>query len=101
MYVAVFLLFLQRAVRTDLRVCRNAHMIYRVTKVFSQDGFKSLIRDAEKMLSENQLQQLDDSQLSEIMLNGMLSGEQTGLWNPVLIKSVERLLNAMETTRAK
>nr|CAH8842510.1 unnamed protein product [Trichobilharzia regenti] len=100
LYVAVFLLFLQRAVRTDLRVCRNAHMIYRVTKVFSQDGFKSLIRDAEKMLSENQLQQLDDSQLSEIMLNGMLSGEQTGLWNPVLIKSVERLLNAMETTRA-
>ncbi|CAH8843563.1 unnamed protein product [Trichobilharzia szidati] len=100
LYVAVFLLFLQRAIRTDLRVCRNAHMIYRVTKVFSQDGFKSLIMNAEKMLSEHQLQQQDDFQLIETLPNGMISGEQTGLWNPVLIKSVERVLNAMETTRA-
>ncbi|KAH8862379.1 Sphingomyelin phosphodiesterase 4 [Schistosoma japonicum] len=47
LYVGLFLLFLQRVIKIDLRVCRNAHMVYRVAKVFSQDGFKMLLLNAE------------------------------------------------------
>lgn len=33
--------------RTDLRVCRNAYMIYRVAKVFNQEGLKNRFLNAE------------------------------------------------------
>ncbi|CAH8489385.1 unnamed protein product [Schistosoma turkestanicum] len=47
LYVGLFLLFLKRVNKIDLSVCRNAHMVYRVAKVFSQDGFKTLLLNTE------------------------------------------------------
>ncbi|KAK4469029.1 hypothetical protein MN116_007495 [Schistosoma mekongi] len=102
LYVGLFLLFLQRVIKIDLRVCRNAHMIYRVAKVFSQDGFKILLLNAEKLLSEQQQHQHDGSLSTAVMQNAILSEypmEQSGLWNPMLIRTVERVLNAMMTTK--
>ncbi|CAH8527333.1 unnamed protein product [Heterobilharzia americana] len=103
LYVALFLLFIQRAIRTDLCVCRNAHMVYRVAKVFSQDGFKTLLMNTEKLLCEQQQhQQQDDAQSPTLMHNLMAldhQSKQTGLWNPVVIKAVERIVNSMMTTR--
>ncbi|KAH8862381.1 Sphingomyelin phosphodiesterase 4 [Schistosoma japonicum] len=102
LYVGLFLLFLQRVIKIDLRVCRNAHMVYRVAKVFSQDGFKMLLLNAEKLLSEQQQHQHDGSLSTAVMQNAIVSEyhmEQSGLWNPMLIKTVERVLNAMMATK--
>ncbi|VDP24546.1 unnamed protein product [Schistosoma mattheei] len=96
LYVGLLLLFMERVTKIDLHVCRNAHMVYRVTKVFSQDGFKMLLLNTEKILSEQQHQQ--DGSLSNVIVSEY-QGEQSGLWNPVIISTVERVLNCMMITK--
>ncbi|CAH8489636.1 unnamed protein product [Schistosoma turkestanicum] len=88
LYVGLFLLFLKRVNKIDLSVCRNAHMVYRVAKHFSQDGFKTLLLNTEKILSEQQQQ-------SDGMLSTEYQQKQTGLWNPVILFAVHTVLNNM------
>uniref|UniRef100_A0A095AYG6 Sphingomyelin phosphodiesterase 4 n=1 Tax=Schistosoma haematobium TaxID=6185 RepID=A0A095AYG6_SCHHA len=94
LYVGLLLLFMERVTKIDLRVSRNAHMVYRVTKVFSQDGFKMLLLNTEKILSEQQ----QDATLSNVIVSEY-QREQSGLWNPVIISTVERVLNCMMITK--
>ncbi|CAH8531567.1 unnamed protein product [Schistosoma rodhaini] len=96
LYVGLFLLFLQRVTKIDLHVYRNAHMVYRVTKVFSQDGFKMLLLNTEKILSEQQHQH--DGTLPTTIASEYQT-EQSGLWNPVIISTVVRVLNCMMVTK--
>ncbi|CAL8086292.1 unnamed protein product [Calicophoron daubneyi] len=98
LYVVPLLLFLQRAVRMDLLVNRNAYMVYRVAKVFSQSNLKSVLMSAEDALSH----QTGAGQTRMSYLNLTESTppvEQTGLWSPTFLDVVNNLLEVLSSTR--
>ncbi|XP_048114373.1 sphingomyelin phosphodiesterase 4 isoform X2 [Alosa alosa] len=55
MYTKLFQGFLNRAVRTDLVIPKNAQMVFRVAKVFSQPNLADMIQKAEQLFLEPEL----------------------------------------------
>lgn len=55
MYSKLFQGFLNRAVRTDLVNAKNAQMVFRVAKVFSQPNLADMIQKAEQLFLEPEL----------------------------------------------
>lgn len=55
-YSVIFSLFINRLLRLDLSSSRNALMLFRVIKVYSQPGFLTLVRDAEQAIYRNNLE---------------------------------------------
>lgn len=55
-YTVIFNLLINRLLRLDLSSSRNALMLYRVIKVYSQPGFLLLLRDAEEAVMRNNLE---------------------------------------------
>lgn len=56
-YTVIFSLFVNRLLQLDLSSSRNALMLFRVIKVYSQPSFLILLRDAEEALLRNNLEQ--------------------------------------------
>ncbi|MCL4119631.1 UNVERIFIED_CONTAM: hypothetical protein GTU68_013734, partial [Idotea baltica] len=52
----LFGLLLKRILRLDLASPKNAQILFRVAKVFSQDNFMSMIQEVEDLLEANQMQ---------------------------------------------
>lgn len=55
-YTVIFSLFINRLLRLDLSSSRNALMLFRVIKVYSQPGFLTLLRDTEQAIYRNNLE---------------------------------------------
>lgn len=56
-YTVLFSLLIDRLLQLDLSSSRNALMLFRVIKVYSQPGFLSLLREAEEAVIRNNLEQ--------------------------------------------
>lgn len=56
-YTVIFTLFVNRLMKLDLSSSRNALMLFRVMKVYSQPGFLPLLREAEEAVLRNNLEQ--------------------------------------------
>lgn len=52
-YTVIFTLFVDRLMKLDLSSSRNALMLFRVMKVYSQAGFLPLIREAEEAVTRS------------------------------------------------
>ncbi|CAH8608089.1 unnamed protein product [Dicrocoelium dendriticum] len=96
LYVAPLLVFLQRAIGIDLRVCRNAHMVYRVAKILSQPSMKLMLHNAEDIV----LQQLSGSGCSPYKesIDVPPPNPQSGLWGPDFESVVRETLSVLSTT---
>ncbi|TGZ73367.1 hypothetical protein CRM22_001568 [Opisthorchis felineus] len=95
LYVIPLLLFLQRSLRMDLRVPQNAHMVYRVAKILSQPGLKSMLCNAEEALLS---QVADKTRIPLSEGTDVLSTvEQTGLWGEIFRGVVADLVQAIST----
>lgn len=55
-YTVIFSLLINRLLQLDLSSSRNALMLFRVIKVYSQPGFLSLLREAEEAVMRNNLE---------------------------------------------
>lgn len=56
-YTVIFSLLIDRLLQLDLSSSRNALMLFRVIKVYSQPGFLSLLKEAEEAVMRNNLEQ--------------------------------------------
>lgn len=56
-YTVIFTLLVERLLKLDLSSSRNALMLFRVIKVYSQPSFLSLLREAEEAVMRNNLEQ--------------------------------------------
>lgn len=56
-YTEIFSLLIDRLLQLDLSSSRNALMLFRVIKVYTQTGFLSLLKDAEEAVMRNNLEQ--------------------------------------------
>ncbi|KAF8569502.1 hypothetical protein P879_01964 [Paragonimus westermani] len=96
LYVVPLLLFLQRAVRMDLRVCRNAHMLYRVAKVFSQPGLKIMLHNAEAAVLQQAIGNTQSPLGDQTDVSSDL--ELTGIWGAEFADAVNQLLTVISGT---
>ncbi|KAA3677277.1 sphingomyelin phosphodiesterase 4 [Paragonimus westermani] len=96
LYVVPLLLFLQRAVRMDLRVCRNAHMLYRVAKVFSQPGLKIMLHNAEAAVLQQAIGNTQSPLGGQTDVSSDL--ELTGIWGAEFADAVNQLLTVISGT---
>lgn len=55
-YTTIFSLLIDRLLQLDLSSSRNALMLYRAIKVYSQSGFLSLLKEAEELVMRNNLE---------------------------------------------
>lgn len=55
-YTVIFFLLVDRLVKLDLSSSRNALMLFRVIKVYSQPGFLVILREAEEAVIRNNLE---------------------------------------------
>jgi len=55
-YTVIFFLLIDRLLKLDLSSSRNALMLFRVIKVYSQPGFLVLLREAEEAVIRNNLE---------------------------------------------
>lgn len=76
-YTAIFEQLLPRFMRTDLVAPKNALMLFRVTKVFSQPHLASMISEVENCMDERNL-----STCKQITSN---------LWSPIVRQQINEL----------
>ncbi|KAF5402486.1 hypothetical protein PHET_03739 [Paragonimus heterotremus] len=96
LYVVPLLLFLQRAIRMDLRVYRNAHMLYRVAKVFSQPGLKIMLHNAEAAVLQQAIGTTQSPLGDQTDVSSDL--EQTGIWGAEFADALNQLLTVISGT---
>ncbi|XP_075424572.1 sphingomyelin phosphodiesterase 4 isoform X3 [Ascaphus truei] len=80
MYTKLFLRFLSRALRTDLVSPKNALMVFRVAKVFSQPNLPEMIQKGEQLFLEPE--HVLPHRQHRLLLSPSLGGSFLSSWQP-------------------
>ncbi|XP_044131445.1 sphingomyelin phosphodiesterase 4 isoform X2 [Bufo gargarizans] len=80
MYTKLFLRYLNRAIRSDLFSPKNALMLFRVAKVFSQPNLPEMIQKGEQLLLEPE--PVMPHRHHRLLMSPSLSGSFLSSWQP-------------------
>ncbi|XP_072271682.1 sphingomyelin phosphodiesterase 4 isoform X2 [Pyxicephalus adspersus] len=82
-YTKLFLRFLNRAIRSDLVNQKNAFMLFRVTKVFSQLNLAEMIQKGEQLFLEPE--HVIPHRQHRLLMSPSLGGSFLSSWQPSII----------------